>query len=612
MKQRLITFTAVAVLFLFVLSGCGLLGGDDGDPTSTETVSLNPDTGAEQPAVGTDPAQPETAEPDAPAPDAPAVDPESPTANSSQEQALTQALPAAVYVSPPANTAVSAGTTVTHRVMEGEWMLQIARCYGTSYTAVRNANPTIYNPNMIYPGTSIVVPNAGSLGPISPPPCVVKYTVAAGDTWESIAAAHNTTAAILRNANPVALTVGGIIYVPNNQTGTSQPVSLTHDLIFHYDGNLAIWQAIDGRVAIFPTEATVLDIATNASGDYVLARQTIDGSTTEIVLIDLVNNAYTIVESGLPADDWDDTRLRREILLVSPDGQHAAYLLPDGNGYRLTTFATGDPNTLNTLGGINHGGNEYILPQLFGDYDNNNLLLLDGGGIFAYDYALVNGEQVVATIEDADPVAGYEAVAWSPTASHLLLRQFYLEGSSYSVLDRTTGQVVDVPDSAGYVSTAAVSWQNDGTVLVFTPPYDETSDPTTATFQPQIVDGNTVLAEQSKQPMTAAPRGYWFVAPSVQTQSPRLVVGMEAMEADASGIYTLENTTAAATQQLKTVSLFGATQWVPDTSGVLIDYYPSAGVEGDVLYIAADGSTTFSLLNWLGLKIADFHWASVD
>jgi LysM repeat protein len=70
------------------------------------------------------------------------------------------------------------------------------------------------NPNFILPGGVLTIPNVGSNGPIIGPPCVVAYTVVAGDTWESLAARQNTTVGILQRANPGALTVGRSIWVP--------------------------------------------------------------------------------------------------------------------------------------------------------------------------------------------------------------------------------------------------------------------------------------------------------------------------------------------------------------------------------------------------------------
>lgn len=105
------------------------------------------------------------------------------------------------------------GTTVIHTVSEGEWLIQIARCYGTSYNGILGAN-RIPVPNLIYPDQVVIVPNAGTQGTITGPPCVVAYSVAPGDTWELLAQRYDTTTVILQRANPGALAVGRSIWVP--------------------------------------------------------------------------------------------------------------------------------------------------------------------------------------------------------------------------------------------------------------------------------------------------------------------------------------------------------------------------------------------------------------
>lgn len=122
-------------------------------------------------------------------------------------------LPADTTAPPGTSPGLIAGTTVEHLVFRGEWLLQIARCYGTSYALVHDAN-RLPDPDFILPGQSIIVPNIGSVGRIIGPPCVVAYTVQAGDTWESLAARYGTTTAILRRANPGGLSVGSQIWVP--------------------------------------------------------------------------------------------------------------------------------------------------------------------------------------------------------------------------------------------------------------------------------------------------------------------------------------------------------------------------------------------------------------
>ena len=105
------------------------------------------------------------------------------------------------------------GATARHAVSRGEWVLQIARCYGVSAGSVLAAN-RLANPDYILPGWILTIPDIGRQGPIVGPPCVISYTVATGDTWEMLATRHGTTTAILQRANPGLLAVGRSIWVP--------------------------------------------------------------------------------------------------------------------------------------------------------------------------------------------------------------------------------------------------------------------------------------------------------------------------------------------------------------------------------------------------------------
>jgi len=122
--------------------------------------------------------------------------------------------------SPPTQTQVP-GNTIQHQVVDGEWMVQIARCYGADYHEVRLANPQIPDPNHIKPDMVISVPRAGSVGTNYGPPCVVFHTVTASDTWNSIASTYNAHLVVLQTANPGALSVGRVLKVPKNSAGAT-------------------------------------------------------------------------------------------------------------------------------------------------------------------------------------------------------------------------------------------------------------------------------------------------------------------------------------------------------------------------------------------------------
>ncbi len=169
-------------------------------PDGVATPSATLETGPTLPAATADPGAPvdpgATATPDAAVPGVTEQDPQ-PTP--------TQAVGVGGGLTP--------GSTVTHVVSRGEWLLQIARCYGASYAGIRTAN-AIANPDFILPGWVIRIPAIGSQGAIVGPPCVVAHTVTAADTWPSLAQRYGTTTAILQRANPGALTVGRSIWVP--------------------------------------------------------------------------------------------------------------------------------------------------------------------------------------------------------------------------------------------------------------------------------------------------------------------------------------------------------------------------------------------------------------
>lgn len=125
----------------------------------------------------------------------------------------------------PALSASAQGSTIQHRVAAGEWLLQIARCYGADFGALRRANPNIADSNTpLLNGTVITVPKVGSVGKVYGPPCVTFYSVQAGDTWVSIAQRFDADLSVLQKVNPSPLTVGAMIKVPPN---SAAPVSFT-------------------------------------------------------------------------------------------------------------------------------------------------------------------------------------------------------------------------------------------------------------------------------------------------------------------------------------------------------------------------------------------------
>ncbi len=119
---------------------------------------------------------------------------------------------------------LTAGTTITHTVINGEWLWQIARCYGADPNKMIQANPQLANPSQIKRDMVLTVPNIGSNGNIYGPPCVVTHKVAAGDTWNSIALLYNADPNILQMVKSNSLTVGGDVIVPRNSAGSTTTI----------------------------------------------------------------------------------------------------------------------------------------------------------------------------------------------------------------------------------------------------------------------------------------------------------------------------------------------------------------------------------------------------
>jgi len=119
------------------------------------------------------------------------------------------------------------GTTIQHTVKDGEWMIQIARCYGADFDAVRNANRQYSDLAKLWKGDVLTIPNIGSNGEIFAPDCIVYYTAQSGDTWNSIASKYKADLNVLLEANKgVTLGNGVKVRVPQKSaTGTQPPVT---------------------------------------------------------------------------------------------------------------------------------------------------------------------------------------------------------------------------------------------------------------------------------------------------------------------------------------------------------------------------------------------------
>ena len=137
--------------------------------------------------------------------------------------------PATVAVTKTTPPAMAKGTNVQHKVLDGEWLWQIARCYGADPAKTVAANTQLANTAQLKAGMTVNVPNIGSNGEIHAPPqpCVTKHMVVSGDTWASIAAKYGADPGFTQYANSNTLTVGKEVKVPHYTAGMNYPIPST-------------------------------------------------------------------------------------------------------------------------------------------------------------------------------------------------------------------------------------------------------------------------------------------------------------------------------------------------------------------------------------------------
>ncbi|HZW03041.1 MAG TPA: LysM peptidoglycan-binding domain-containing protein [Anaerolineaceae bacterium] len=104
---------------------------------------------------------------------------------------------ASLGVSPVAAQSTACGSTYT--VQRGDYLAKIARSCGITLTALINANPTISNWNIIYPGQVLNIPSGTTPAPVTGGSI---YVVKPGDTLNKIAARFGVTLDSILKANP--------------------------------------------------------------------------------------------------------------------------------------------------------------------------------------------------------------------------------------------------------------------------------------------------------------------------------------------------------------------------------------------------------------------------
>lgn len=148
----------------------------------------------------------------------------------------------------PLASAVAQDSSIRHVVRSGDTLARISLRYGVSISSILAANPSITNPNLIFTGTTIIIPRSGTSpvtptpeGPSStprpsatprppatqqPPTTEQQYRVVRGDTLGSIARRFGTTITAIaqrnRIVNPNLIYVGQLLIIPA-RGGTSTP-----------------------------------------------------------------------------------------------------------------------------------------------------------------------------------------------------------------------------------------------------------------------------------------------------------------------------------------------------------------------------------------------------
>ncbi len=556
--------------------------------------------------------------------------------------AETLTIPPPVIIEPQAGSVFETGSTVTHQVTQREWLAQIARCYGAPVEAVLAANPS-FNQDIILPGSEVKVPEVGTAGPSSGPPCVTIYTVQSGDTWASIAAQAKTSAEILQRANDVPLLVGEKIVVPVSpepQSGeTAEMVTLTHDLIFSAGADMARWNKTTGNVEIFDINsgADVMDLATNANGNPILAKVAFLPSvggipSVEMALVNLDTNTVTLNPQGFGAGTVPS--LFSNQMIVSEGGTRSAYgfdvIEIDGGDQQnklanLATFETAAPDIHHFTTAPMRGDPHQL--SLF-PMDENNLLWSDTNGLWQVPYTLDQEsdsfEQLIENDVESDSFVarGYVPEAWAPgSRDALLLLGLDLESVIHNVFDPVGRQLYQVPNSGAFLFSPGVTWLSGSELAVMNLPV--TGIPQLSVYT-LYQEGRTAgqiegIFEKSSSPLGEPIQGftfdepgqrYSFFAPAVQSQEGKILFAISSNASDDNGLWSVDVATGTVTRLNDFPTLAGQTSWVPDGSGVLVESF--ADVEGEmtstVVYVPADGSPLVSLSAWLGMELQDFHW----
>jgi murein DD-endopeptidase MepM/ murein hydrolase activator NlpD len=225
---------------------------------------------------------------------------------------------APVQAAPPQEPTIS---TTTYIVQAGDTLSLIARRYNTTVRAVAELNG-ILNPNLIYVGQRLLIPNSGDSTPL----LSQIHIVQPGETLTRIASRYETTisAIVAANdlANPSLIFVGQRLVIPGSTPSTPLPspfiaVELkplpviqgqTLAIKIKTDGPVNLTGSLDNRPLVFVGENghywALVGIQANAQvGPYLLELTATDsaGKATETSeLVQVVASDFTTEQITLP------------------------------------------------------------------------------------------------------------------------------------------------------------------------------------------------------------------------------------------------------------------------------------------------------------------------
>ncbi len=122
-----------------------------------------------------------------------------------------------------------------YRTQAGDTMFGIAEKFHLSLATLKEANPQIVNPSLIFPNEIIHVPTPGAANPRprTVPARIVTYLVQPGDTMSGIAVSHGIGLSALEAANPQVtnphvIVPGQVLNIPGGNGHHAHLPSPTH------------------------------------------------------------------------------------------------------------------------------------------------------------------------------------------------------------------------------------------------------------------------------------------------------------------------------------------------------------------------------------------------